>query len=79
MSLHQASTFGMKQTCEALTEDSLAETYEDVVRSWMITENLFKAANGNWNTLFGLVQPDFMEIERRHGPEILALARGAWK
>ncbi len=65
--------------CEALTEDSLAETYEDVVRSWMITENLFKAANGNWNTLFGLVQPDFMEIERRHGPEILALARGAWK
>lgn len=64
--------------CEALQEDNLERAYNDAVRSWVVTQNLVRAANGNWRTLFGLVQPDFTEIARRHGPFITQLARQAW-
>jgi len=67
------------QNCEALTESSLDRAYNDAVRSWKITQNLIRAANGNWHTLAGLVQPDFNEIARRHGSTILELARQLWR
>tara|TARA_R110000796_G_scaffold43789_5_gene107404 strand:+ start:709 stop:1593 length:885 start_codon:yes stop_codon:yes gene_type:complete len=66
------------QNCEALTEDSLNRAFNDAVRSWKTTQNLIRAAYGNWNTLAGLVQPDFNEISRRHGPSITQLARQLW-
>jgi len=41
-------------------------------------QNLLKAANGNWKTLFGMVAPDFGQIAGRHGGEILKIAKQAW-
>lgn len=67
-----------KENCQALTEENLELAYNDAVRSWKTTQNLVKAANGNWRTLAGLVQPDFVEIAQRHGPDIVKLARQLW-
>jgi hypothetical protein len=66
------------ENCEALSEANLNRAYNEAVQSWVITQNLLKAANGSWNTLFGLVQPDINEIARRHGPSIVTLAKQAW-
>jgi hypothetical protein len=66
------------ENCEALSEENLNRAYNQAVQSWVITQNLLKAANGSWNTLFGLVQPDINEIARRHGPSIVTLAKQAW-
>ena len=68
-----------KENCQALTEESLELAYNDAVRSWKTTQNLVRAANGNWRTLAGLVQPDFVEIAQRHGPDIVKLARQLWR
>lgn len=65
--------------CRALSEDSLNEAWNEIVHRWMIIQNLLKAANGNWKTLFGLVQPDFATISQRHGSEILNIAKNAWR
>jgi|TARA_R110000796_G_C14566692_1_gene435390 hypothetical protein len=65
--------------CRALSEDSLNEAWNEIVHRWMIIQNLLKAANGNWKTLFGLVQPDFATISQRHGGEILNIAKNAWR
>lgn len=67
------------ENCDALSFDALEQAYEDVVQRWLITQNLLKAANGNWKTLFGLVQPDYAMIGTRHGPEILKIAKEAWR
>ena len=67
------------QNCEALTDESLERAYNHAVRCWKTTQNLVRAARGNWHTLAGLVQPDFNEIARRHGPNILELARQLWR
>ena len=53
--------------CDQLKPDALEKAYAEAVRSWQISQNLLKAANGSWRTLAGLVQPDFNEIARRHG------------
>jgi len=66
------------ENCDALSEENLNRAYNQAVQSWVITQNLLKAANGSWNTLFGLVQPDINEIARRHGPSIVTLAKQAW-
>lgn len=66
------------QNCEALTEDSLERAYNEAVRSWSVSQNLLRAANGSWRDLAGLVQPDFNEIARRHGPTIVDLAKQLW-
>jgi len=66
------------ENCEALSEANLNRAYNEAVQSWVITQNLLKAANGSWRTLFGLVQPDMTEIARRHGPSIVTLAKQAW-
>jgi len=65
--------------CDQLKPDALDKAYADVVRSWQIKQNLLKAANGSWRTLAGLVQPDFNEIARRHGPSIVDVANQLWR
>ena len=67
------------ENCDALRPEALEETYQDVVRRWVVQQNLLKAANQNWATLFGLVQPDFGQIAGRHGPDILKIARETWR
>ena len=67
------------ENCDALSEASLSRAYNEAVQSWKVTQNLFRAANGSWPALFGLVQPDYNEIARRHGPSILKLAKQAWR
>mgnify|MGYP007073198639 FL=1 len=67
------------ENCDALKPEALEATYEDVVRRWVVQQNLLKAANQNWSNLFGLVQPDFGQIAGRHGPEILKIAREIWR
>lgn len=67
------------ENCDALKPEALEETYQDVVRRWVVQQNLLKAANQNWANLFGLVQPDFGQIAGRHGPDILKIAREAWR
>ena len=65
--------------CEQLKPDALERAYAEAVRSWQISQNLLKAANGSWRTLAGLVQPDFNEIARRHGPSIVDVANQLWR
>ena len=67
------------ENCDALRPEALEETYQDVVRRWVVQQNLLKAANQSWSNLFGLVQPDFGQIAGRHGPEILKIARETWR
>jgi len=67
------------ENCDALRPEALEATYEDVVRRWVVQQNLLKAANQSWSNLFGLVQPDFGQIVGRHGPEILKIAREIWR
>tara|TARA_R100000479_G_C6384062_1_gene202319 strand:- start:210 stop:1115 length:906 start_codon:yes stop_codon:yes gene_type:complete len=64
--------------CELMTEDNLQKAYDDVVRSWLVTQNLLKASRGSWKTLAGLVQPDMVQIAQRHGPNITNLAKQLW-
>ena len=59
--------------------ENLERRYEEIVMRWVIIQNLLKAANGSWRTLFGLVQPDFAQIAQRHGPEITKIAKVAWR
>jgi hypothetical protein len=66
------------ENCAAMQPEALEEAYENVVRRWLVVQNLLKASNGNWNTLFGLVAPDFGQIAGRHGPEIIDIARKMW-
>ena len=68
-----------KDNCDALSYDSLEETYQEVLGRWKIIQNLLRASNGDWKTLFGLVQPDFAQISARHGSEILTIAKEHWK
>ena len=65
--------------CELMTEDNLQRAYDDVVRSWLVTQNLLKASRGSWKTLAGLVQPDMVQIAQRHGPNITNLAKQLWE
>lgn len=65
--------------CDLLKPDALDRAYAEAVRSWQISQNLLKAANGSWRTLAGLVQPDFNEIARRHGPSIVDVANQLWR
>ena len=65
--------------CEAMKPENLERRYEEIVMRWVIIQNLLKAANGSWRTLFGLVQPDFAQIAQRHGPEITKIAKEAWR
>lgn len=67
------------ENCDALKPDVLEGVYEDVAQRWIVIQNLLRASNGNWKTLFGLVQPDFGTIAGRHGPEIIKIAREAWR
>jgi len=65
--------------CDMLKPDALEEAYERIAQRWLTIQNLMKAANGNWKTLFGMVAPDFAEIAQRHGPEILEIAKQTWR
>ena len=65
--------------CDALKPDALDRSYAEAVRSWQISQNLLKAAHGSWRNLAGLVQPDFNEIARRHGPSIVDIAKQLWR
>ena len=65
--------------CELMTEENLQRAYDDVVRSWLVTQNLLKASRGSWKTLAGLVQPDMVQIAQRHGPNITNLAKQLWE
>jgi hypothetical protein len=67
------------ENCAALSHDRLEEAYENIVRRWLVVQNLLRVANGNWKTLFSLVPPDFGQIATRHGPEILQIAKQAWR
>ncbi|MAL84590.1 MAG: hypothetical protein CMF11_09680 [Idiomarina sp.] len=65
--------------CDLLKPEALERAYADAVQSWQISQNLLKAANGSWRTLAGLVQPNFNEIARRHGPSIVDVANQLWR
>ena len=65
--------------CDLLKPEALEKAYAEAVRSWQISQNLLKAANGSWRNLAGLVQPDFNEIARRHGPSIVDVANQLWR
>jgi hypothetical protein len=65
--------------CEMMKPERLEEVYNTIVMRWTVQQNLLKAANGSWRTLFGLVQPDFGQIAQRHGPDILKIAKEAWR
>lgn len=67
------------ENCDMLKPAVLEEMYESIVQRWLVLQNLMKAANGNWRTLFGMVTPDYAEIAQRHGPEILDIAKQAWR
>lgn len=62
-----------------LKADNLEIVFEQVVQRWMVHQNLFKAAEGSWNKLFGMVVPNYAEISTRHGPEILNIAKNVWR
>lgn len=68
-----------EDNCDKLKPEYLEGVYEDVVGRWLVIQNLLRAANGNWKNLFGLVQPDFGQLAGRHGPEIIKIAREAWR
>ena len=68
-----------EDNCDALKPEALEEAYEAVVRRWLVVQNLMKASNGNWKNLFSLVAPDFGQIAGWHGPEILEIAKQAWR
>mgnify|MGYP003650710775 FL=1 len=68
-----------ENNCELMTEDNLERAYNDIVRSWLVTQNLLKASNGSWKTLAGLVQPDMVQLSARHGPNIIQLAKQLWE
>ena len=62
----------------SLKPEALEEAYNAIVQRWLVVQNLMKAANGNWKTLFSMVAPDFGQISGRHGPEILNIAKQMW-
>lgn len=68
-----------EDNCDLLKPEALDRAYADAVQSWQISQNLLKAANGSWRTLAGLVQPNFNEIARRHGPSIVDVANQLWR
>lgn len=68
-----------EDNCDLLKPEALERAYADAVQSWQISQNLLKAANGSWRTLAGLVQPNFNEIARRHGPSIVDVANQLWR
>ncbi|MEL0116919.1 MAG: hypothetical protein VW739_04320 [Pelagibacteraceae bacterium] len=65
--------------CEALSHDNLTAAYEEIAGRWITIQNLMRAAGGNWRRLFGMVTPDYAQISQRHGPEILDIAKQAWR
>ena len=65
--------------CELLQEDNLQIAYNEMVKSWEVTQNLLKASNGSWKTLCSLIQPDMNEIARMHGPEFVQIAKQLWE
>ena len=67
-----------KDNCPDLSYDSLEQAYAEVMARWKIVQNLLRVADGDWKTLFGLVQPDFAQIATRHGSEILNIAKEHW-
>lgn len=67
------------QNCAALSHDRLEQAYEDIMRRWLAVQNLLRLSNGNWKTLFSLVPPDFGQIAVRHGPDVLQIAKQAWR
>ena len=68
-----------EDNCPSLKPEALEEAYESVVRRWLVVQNLMKASGGNWKNLFSLVAPDFGQIAGWHGPEILDIAKQAWR
>jgi hypothetical protein len=63
----------------ALREDNLERVYSEIERRWLVQQNLLRAADQSWENLFGLVNPDFGQLAGRHGPEILRIAKEAWR
>ena len=68
-----------EENCAALKPENLEKTYETIVQRWLAIQNILKAARGSWKELFGLVQPDYALISQRHGPDILKIAKDAWR
>lgn len=68
-----------EENCELLQEDNLEIAYNEVVKSWEVSQNLLKASRGSWKTLASLIQPDFNEIARLHGPQIVKIAKQLWE
>lgn len=67
------------ENCEELSEDSLEAAYEDIVRRWLIVQNLMKASGGSWKKLFSLVAPDMGQLAKRHGPDVMYFANEMWR
>ena len=68
-----------EENCQLLQEDNLEIAYNEVVKSWEVSQNLLKTSRGSWKTLASLIQPDFNEIARLHGPQIVKIAKQLWE
>jgi len=68
-----------QHNCMALREDNLERVYAEIERRWLVQQNVLRAADQSWENLFGLVNPDFGQLAGRHGPEILRIAKEAWR
>ena len=68
-----------EENCDDLTVDALEESYDMILRRWIVIQNHMRDAKGSWKELFARVNPDFQQIAQRHGPEILTIAKEAWR
>lgn len=68
-----------EENCELLSEDNLEKAYNEVVKSWEVSQNLLKASRESWKNLASLIQPDMDEIARLHGPQIVNIAKQLWE
>ena len=68
-----------EKNCELLSEDNLEIAYNQVVKSWEVSQNLLKASRESWKNLASLIQPDMDEIARLHGPQIVKIAKQLWE
>lgn len=66
------------ETSDLLKKDSLEYYFNFIRQRWLVRQNLLKNANGSWNTLFQLVEPDLDRIKAYHGNDIHKIAELQW-
>ena len=64
--------------CEQLQDDYLQVAYDDMVRSWIVLQNILKDSQGSWNHIVERNKHDGAEILNRYGPDIYKLSQQLW-